>query len=79
MQPDPPVPYATGLHRCASCLTTHRLDVLPVKGGFVAGVRCKCREPNGTPRRYSTESRVFPTYERADTARRALLRMAVAA
>lgn len=74
-QPDPPVRYARGLHHCRFCDAAHRLAVLPHRDGFIAGVRCKCREPNGSPRRYSIESGPFPTYEMADRSRKALLRM----
>ena len=75
-QPDAPVDY-TALHRCITCSAQHYLDVLPVEGGWIAGVRCDCRGKGGGPLTYSTESPVFPTYERASTSRRALLRMAV--
>lgn len=71
-----PVNYAGGLHWCRFCKAQHRLDVLPHREGFIAGVRCKCREPNGTPRRYSIESGPFPTFQRADTSRKGLLRLA---
>lgn len=75
MLPEPHVDYARGLHQCRFCQTAHRLDVLPHPKGFIAGVRCKCREPNGTPRRYSIEAGPFPTFERAENSRKALLRL----
>ena len=75
-QLDSPVDYRA-LHFCLACETQHYLDVLPHPEGFIAGVRCACRDRTGGPRRYSVESGPFATYVQANRSRGALLRLSL--
>jgi hypothetical protein len=78
MLTETPVDYER-LHHCHKCKTRHTIAVLPVVDGWIVGTRCECRERNGTPRRYSTETPSFPTFQQADRSRLAHLRMGVPA
>lgn len=69
-------------HRCTRplddgwCGGTHQLRTYPVDDGFIVAVCCdSCRDRNGLPTKYSVETPSFPTFETAETSRKALLRV----
>lgn len=78
MQLDYLIVYAELLatHGC-DCGGRHVLRTYPVDAGFAVAVCCDtCRDRNGLPTRYSTETGVFPTFDAAERSREALMRVA---
>ena len=61
------------LHGC-DCGGNHVLRTYPVNDGFVVAVCCDtCRDRNGLPTRYSTETAALPTFDAAEIMRKSLL------